>query len=211
MIDTPFGEPLGPAGIAARMSEIQARLQSAFGPTPGSSGPKSFASALQGQMGGTLSGAIGPDGSAPLSPLGLTTRPDGTAPPELKQLINQAAARNGIDPDVLDSLVKQESGYSNSSHSRKGAMGLTQLMPDTAAELGVTNPFDPAQNIEGGAMYLKQQMNRFPNLATALAAYNAGPGKVIKAGGVPNIPETQSYVRNILSNVQQLKEMKNGQ
>ena len=112
--------------------------------------------------------------------------------------IDAAAARHGLDPALLRGLIRQESGFDPNARSSAGAMGLCQLMPATAAGLGVTNPSDPVQNIEGGAKYLKQQLDRFGgDVAKALAAYNAGPGAVQRYGGVPPYPETQNYVQRV--------------
>ncbi len=114
-------------------------------------------------------------------------------------LIEQAAARYGLDPSVLYGLIQQESGFNPSARSGAGALGLTQLMPSTAASLGVAEPLDPAQSIEGGARYLSGLLHQFAgNTADALAAYNAGPGAVQQYGGVPPYPETQQYVTNVL-------------
>lgn len=114
-------------------------------------------------------------------------------------MIEQAAARNGIDPALLHGLIQQESGYDPNSRSSAGAMGLTQLMPQTASSLGVANPMDPAESIEGGARYLGQLMREFSgNTTDALAAYNAGPGAVKQYGGVPPYAETQSYVTKVM-------------
>ena len=114
-------------------------------------------------------------------------------------MIEQAAARYGIDPSLLYGLIEQESGFDPSASSSAGAAGLTQLMPSTAASLGVTEPLDPAQSIEGGARYLSQLLHQFAgNTTDALAAYNAGPGAVEQYGGVPPYPETQQYVTKVL-------------
>ena len=114
-------------------------------------------------------------------------------------LIEQAAARYGLDPAVLSGLIQQESGFDPSARSSAGALGLTQLMPSTAASLGVAEPLDPAQSIEGGARYLSQLLHQFAgNTADALAAYNAGPGAVQQYGGVPPYSETQQYVTKVL-------------
>ncbi len=114
--------------------------------------------------------------------------------------IDAAAASNGIDPALLKGLVSQESGFDPNARSGAGALGLTQLMPGTAAGLGVTNPLDPVQSLQGGAKYLRQQLDRFGgDEKLALAAYNAGPGAVAKYGGVPPYRETQNYVTNVLS------------
>ncbi len=115
--------------------------------------------------------------------------------------ITQAATANGIDPALLAGLVKQESGFNPSAGSGAGARGLTQLMPGTASGLGVTNILDPVQNLNGGAKYLKQQLDTFGGDVTkALAAYNAGPGAVQRFGGVPPYSETQNYVRIVQAN-----------
>jgi soluble lytic murein transglycosylase-like protein len=114
-------------------------------------------------------------------------------------LIEQAAARNGLNPAILSGLIQQESGFDPSARSSAGALGLTQLMPSTAASLGVAEPLDPAQSIEGGARYLSQLLHQFAgNTADALAAYNAGPGAVQQYGGVPPYSETQQYVTKVL-------------
>lgn len=121
---------------------------------------------------------------------------------EANPLINAAAARQSLSPTLLRSVIKQESAFRPCAVSYKGAQGLMQLMPATAEELGVTDPFDPQQNIEGGAAFLRQLLNRYGgNLKLALGAYNAGAGRVDASGDVPDIPETQNYVSNILDNL----------
>jgi soluble lytic murein transglycosylase-like protein len=107
-----------------------------------------------------------------------------------------AAQRHGIPEDLFLRLVQQESGWNPNARSHKGAMGLAQLMPGTAAKLGV-NPADPVQNLNGGARYLRMMYNQFGNWTLALAAYNAGPGAVQKYGGIPPYRETRNYVRII--------------
>lgn len=109
-----------------------------------------------------------------------------------------AARRNNVPEDLFLKLVKQESGFNPNAVSGAGAQGLTQLMPGTADYLGVTDPFDPLQNLEGGARYLSEQLQEFGDPTLALAAYNAGPGNVRKYGGIPPFEETQNYVRSIL-------------
>jgi soluble lytic murein transglycosylase-like protein len=112
-------------------------------------------------------------------------------------MARDAARRHGVPEDLFLKLVQQESGFNPKARSHKGALGLAQLMPDTARMLGV-DPHDPYQNLEGGARYLKEQYRTFGNWRLALAAYNAGPGAVQKHGGVPPFRETQNYVRIIL-------------
>lgn len=124
------------------------------------------------------------------------------SPSQVAPVIDRAARREGLEPALLRAVISQESAWRPCALSRKGALGLMQLMPETAASLGVDNPFDPAQNVEGGARYLKHLLGRYDGaLALALAAYNSGPGLVDEAGGVPLIPETVDYVRSILSRV----------
>ena len=107
------------------------------------------------------------------------------------------ARRHQIPPELFVRLVQQESGWNPGAVSPKGAMGLAQLMPETARRLGV-DPMDPHENLEGGARYLRQQYEKFGSWRLALAAYNAGPGAVEKYGDVPPYQETQNYVRAIL-------------
>jgi soluble lytic murein transglycosylase-like protein len=112
-------------------------------------------------------------------------------------LIEAAAQRHRVDPRLVHALIEVESRFQARARSRKGAMGLMQLMPATARELKVANPFDPAANIDGGVRHLRQLLDRF-DLHLAVAAYNAGAGAVKRFGGVPPFRETQSYVRQVL-------------
>jgi soluble lytic murein transglycosylase-like protein len=113
------------------------------------------------------------------------------------EMAKAAARSHGIPEDLFLRLVQQESGFNPSARSHKGAMGLAQLMPGTAARLGV-DPHDPRQNLEGGARYLRQMYSRFGSWRLALAAYNAGPEAVEKHDGIPPYAETRGYVRAIL-------------
>jgi len=118
---------------------------------------------------------------------------------KLQPLIQQAAQKEGLEEDLLRAVADQESGFRPCAVSPKGAMGLMQLMPATAQELGVLDPFDPQESLFSGAHFLKQLLTRFGgNTALALGAYNAGAGRVEEAGGVPDIPETRAYVDAIL-------------
>ena len=115
---------------------------------------------------------------------------------EFLGVARQMAARHGVPEDLFLRLVQQESGWKPAARSRKGAIGLAQLMPGTARKLRV-DPLDPVQNLEGGARYLAQQYRKFGTWRLALAAYNAGPGAVEKYGGVPPFNETKNYVEVI--------------
>lgn len=112
--------------------------------------------------------------------------------------VRAAEVRHRLPAGLLDALIATESAYSPWAVSRAGAAGLAQLMPATAAELGVLNRFDPVQSIEGGARYLRHMLDRFGSISLALAAYNAGPGSVRRAGGIPSNGETAAYVAQVL-------------
>lgn len=119
-------------------------------------------------------------------------------PAQYAPKIHELAERFDLSPSLLEALVWQESRWRENAVSHAGARGLAQLMPGTARYLGV-DPDEPSQNLEGGARYLREQLDRFDgDLEKALAAYNAGPGRVIRAGGIPNIRETQQYVAAIM-------------
>ncbi len=118
----------------------------------------------------------------------------------VRDLVRQVSVEHGLDPKLVDALVRVESGYDPSAVSRKGAMGLMQLMPATASRLGVADPFDPEQNIRGGVREFARLVTAYRgNLQLALAAYNAGEGAVSRYRGVPPYKETRNYVSRILT------------
>lgn len=123
-----------------------------------------------------------------------------TAPSELEQYFQDAANAYGMDVNLLKAVAKQESDFNTNAVSSSGAVGIMQLMPQTAAGLGVTNAYDAKENIYGGAKYLSNLLNHYhQDVSLALAAYNAGPGNVDKYNGIPPFTETQNYVSNVLA------------
>ena len=200
--------------VVSRVEQLQQLFGAAA--TPGGNGGADFASQLiSASTSAGLTAAAGTtatsapagttDATASLSGLtavGATGAPTGTtgslAGVPYGDEITAAARRNGVDPALLAGLVRQESNFNAAAVSPAGARGLTQLMPATAAGLGVANPSDPVQALEGGARYLRRQLDAFGGDVTkALAAYNAGPGAVQRYGGVPPYAETQAYVQKV--------------
>jgi soluble lytic murein transglycosylase-like protein len=118
---------------------------------------------------------------------------------EVKPLVLAAASATGLPAALIDAVIRTESGYRPGARSRAGAMGLMQLMPGTAREVGVSNAFDARQNVMGGAKYLRKLYDRFGNYRLAVAAYNAGPGNVQKYKGIPPFAETRAYVRTVMA------------
>ena len=130
-----------------------------------------------------------------VAPTGFPGRPV----TDLNQVVNEASGRYRLDPDLVNSVIKVESAFKIHAVSPKGAQGLMQLMPGTASQLGVPNPFDPQANVEGGTKYLRELLEKYNfDIVKALAAYNAGPQKVERFGGVPPYYETRAYVRRIV-------------
>jgi len=124
----------------------------------------------------------------------------------LDEVVNSASGRYRLDPDLVNSVIKAESGFNVRAVSPKGAQGLMQLMPGTASQLGVPNAFDPQANIEGGTKYLRELLERYDfDLVKALAAYNAGPQRVEQFGGVPPYYETRVYVARIVKDFNKKK------
>jgi soluble lytic murein transglycosylase-like protein len=190
--------------VMSRVSQIQAMLASAQGPiaaTPAAVEPKSFSTELANATGTTLTGAATPATTAASTATATPTASELPAGTPYASEITAAAKANGLDPALLAGLIKQESNFNPTAGSPAGARGLAQLMPATAAGLGVTNVLDPVQSINGGAKYLAQQLKTFGgDVAKALAAYNAGPGAVQRFGGIPPYAETQNYVRIVQAN-----------
>lgn len=192
--------------VVARVAELQALIGGAQ-PSQ-TAAPGAFASQLATAT--TAAAGTAPVASAAAVPTanlmtaaGASELPAGTP---FAAEITAAARRHSLDPALLAGLVEQESGFNPNAVSPAGARGLTQLMPGTAAGLGVSNPLDPAQALDGGARYLREQLDAFGgDVARALAAYNAGPGAVQRSGGVPPYAETQNYVRAVQANAAEFR------
>jgi soluble lytic murein transglycosylase-like protein len=206
---------VGVEAAAQRVQQLQALIEAA-GSVDSTSAPTSivasysstqpaagdFAAALQ----AATSASSASSSDAAYQPT-VDASTEGANSSEYEALIEQAAQRNGLDPAVLHGLIEQESGFDPSATSSAGASGLTQLMPGTASSLGVANPLDAAESIEGGARYLGELTSQFGgNTTEALAAYNAGPGAVQQYGGVPPYAETQSYVSKVLGYAEAYRE-----
>lgn len=182
-------EGVGSATAAvARVAELQALIADAGG--------RSNTGGFSAQL-ATATAAPGPARALMGSAVASASAGAGTTP--FAAEIESAATRYGIDPSLLTGLIRAESNFDPDAGSPAGAQGLTQLMPETARSLGVTDPTNPAESIDGGARFLSEQLRAFggdPELA--LAAYNAGPGAVQQYGGVPPYAETQAYVKRVL-------------
>lgn len=123
-----------------------------------------------------------------------------------EKIFEEVAKKYELDPALLKAIAKVESNFNPRAVSPKGAMGIMQLIPSTARLVGVSDPFDPVENIHGGARYLKRLLEEFGDLRLSLAAYNAGPEAVRQYGGIPPYPETINYVRNVLEYYRYLKK-----
>jgi soluble lytic murein transglycosylase-like protein len=196
---------------AARVAQLQSMIQAVETGAKGANGTGSFESALAeaSAVAGTGTDALGEANpvtapsptTATLTTTAATeptaTAGDGTVP--FQSLIEESCAKYGVDPALLAGLIEQESHFDPTVGSSAGAQGLTELMPETAASLGVTDPHDPAQSIDAGARLLSEKLSEFGgNTELALAAYNAGSGAVQQYNGIPPYPETQEYVKKVL-------------
>ena len=128
---------------------------------------------------------------------------------DLKAIIQKAGAKYNVPEKLINSVIRTESAFNPKAVSKAGAMGLMQLMPQTAKEYGVTDAFDPKQNIFAGTKHLRGLMDRFKgDLPLSLAAYNAGARRVIESNGIPDIRETKNYVKSVINHYQKIKNLK---
>lgn len=177
------------AAVTRRIAEITGQGVPAAAPSPQPAAGASFASMVSAAMNSGATKAQAP-----------------VAPEQIDRLVGANAGAWGVDPALVKAIIANESGFNANATSKTGAQGLMQLEPSTAADLGVANAYDPAQNIWGGTRYIKGLLDRFHgDMRLAIAAYNAGPGAVEKYGGVPPYAETQAYVENVLGTYQQYK------
>ncbi|HEV7939108.1 MAG TPA: lytic transglycosylase domain-containing protein [Solirubrobacteraceae bacterium] len=201
------GVPEDEQAIVQRVQQLQGLIEqtrqvgSGIAPTSATASSSTTASQVPtGDFAAALQAATAADASSPIAVQSQGVAGTAGDGGEYDGVIEQAAERYGVDPAVLHGLIQQESGFNPSAQSSAGASGLTQLMPGTASSMGVSNPLNPTESIEGGARYLGQLMNQFGgSTEDALAAYNAGPGAVRQYGGIPPYAETQSYVSKVLS------------
>lgn len=176
----------------ARIEEIRSKIRSIAQQVtpPASDAAKSGASDFASQLAAASSGS------------GVTAGGLSRAPEPYRSMLQGAASRHNVPMSLLESVARRESGFDPRAVSPRGAQGIMQIMPATQAAVGVTDPFDAGQSIEGGARYLRMMLDRFGGDTTrALAAYNAGPGAVERHNGVPPFAETRDYVTRILSDM----------
>jgi soluble lytic murein transglycosylase-like protein len=203
-----FASVLNQVSQGAPPDVVQPQADAATAAPGGNSGTDGLTSYLFGQRLGTASAGsaatpgLGSGSGRAAAPAGWADALPAAGRP-WAGAIDAAATKAGIDPRLLAAITQAESGFNPAALSGAGAVGLTQLMPGTASGLGV-DPTDPVANLDGGARYLAGQLDSFGRVDLGVAAYNAGPGAVRQAGGVPDYPETQAYVGRVLAYYQQL-------
>jgi soluble lytic murein transglycosylase-like protein len=191
--------------ISQDIAQVQARIAEITGAPPPGLDPA--ASVQAGTFSAMVQAAMDP--AATPADQTAANAPAMIPPAQIDQLVSQNAGRWGVDPALVKAIIANESGFNANATSKTGAQGLMQLEPGTAAGLGVTNSYDPAQNVYGGTRYIRGLLDRFHgDTRLAIAAYNAGPGAVEKYNGVPPYAETQNYVQNVLSSYDKYRAQK---
>ncbi len=187
------------SAVAQRISQITGEpVQLPGVPETADEQQASFAAMVRAEL--EAQNAAGASGVGAGAAIGALNAPAMVPPAEINRLVETNAAQWNVDPALVKAIIANESGFNANATSNVGAQGLMQLMPGTANGLGVTNAYDPAQNVWGGTRYIKGLLDRFGgDVRKAVAAYNAGPGAVEKYGGVPPYAETQNYVQNVLA------------
>jgi soluble lytic murein transglycosylase-like protein len=190
--------------IASDIAAVTRRIAEITGdtvPAPAAAAGPSFAQLVSSAM----NGGTDPEQTA-VTQQSASAVPAIVPPAQIDRLVSANAGAWGVDPALVKAIIANESGFDANATSKTGAQGLMQLEPGTAAELGVTDAYDPSQNISGGTRYIRGLLDRFHgDLRLAIAAYNAGPGAVVKYNGVPPYAETQQYVENVLDAYQKYK------
>ncbi len=182
--------------LEADLAAVQRRIAAIAGVVGAGVRPSLGAASQPGERFAALVSAHDAKAAKRLAASGRETHSD---PGGVEALIASAARAAGVDPVLVRAVAEAESGFDPSARSRTGAIGLMQLMPATAQALGVQNPYDPAQNVHGGAHYLHELLDRFAgDVPSAVAAYNAGPGAVERYGGIPPYAETTAYVARVM-------------
>lgn len=212
------------AAVARRIAEIDGMTNAAAAPAPapapGATGPGGlpiidpsklgatpFAALVQAALAGQQESLQTDADGIPFAQAGSAPSAPAPVPPEeIARLVNANAETWNVDPALIKAIIANESGFNANATSSAGAQGLMQLMPGTAQGLGVSDAYDPAQNVWGGTRYIRGLLDRFGgNVQLAVAAYNAGPGAVDRYGGIPPYAETRNYVQNVLSSFEKYK------
>lgn len=195
--------PVAPSALSGRLAAPGASATGPDGlPFLSAQGGGAFASLVQAALAGQ--GGLPAQSNPFASSLGLGPAP--IPPAQIDSLVAANAGRFGVDPSLVKAIIANESGFNANATSSVGAQGLMQLMPATAASLGVGDSYNPAENVAGGTRYLRGLLDRFGgDTRLAVAAYNAGPGAVEKYGDVPPYTETQNYVQNVLSSYERYR------
>ena len=184
--------------VFADIAAVQSRIAEITGAPPPGSYP--VQGAVASGFAGALAGALGSGAGSQMPPAGNVPAPAPVPPAQIDALVQQNASTWQVDPALIKAVIANESGFNATATSNVGAQGLMQLMPETAASLGVRDAYDPVQNVAGGTRYLRGLLDRFGgDKRLAIAAYNAGPGAVEKYGDIPPYRETRNYVQNVLA------------